>query len=174
MIPYFRSFFRYLGSDNAKRIRSSVTWRSYLHSALVFTPLLLLCTVILALDIRDSILDKSDILTLQQLGYYLLYVFLAAPMCLHIIWQPLRLLISAEQYIFREVLLEHPDPRNRWVVFTVTFQDHTSQTIQAETLLAPQAMIRHIGRRALIAYNPKTRLTVLIRPAEDTPADSGT
>lgn len=173
MIPYFRSFFRSLGSDNAKRIRSSVTWRSYLHSALVFTPLLLLCTVILALDIRDTILGPSDILTLDQVLYYLVYAFLATPFCLYIIWQPLRLLISAEQYIFREVLLERPNPWNRWVAFTVTFQNHTSQTIQAETLLAPQAMIRHIGHRALIAYNPKTRLTVLIRPLEDTPADSG-
>lgn len=163
-----------LRSEQAKTIRSSVTWRSYLSAAIVYTPLFLLCTAVLVLDIRQTILGPSDILTLGQLGYYLLYAFLVAPFCLFVIWQPLRLLISAEQYIFREVLLERPAPRYRSVVFTVTFPDHLDQTIQTEILQVPMTMISHTGSPALVAYNPATRLTVLIRPLADTPTDSAT
>lgn len=174
MRQYFRSVLTSLRSENARAIRSSVTWRSYLSAAIVFVPLFALCTAVLVLDIRQAILGPSDILTLGQLGYYLLYVFLVAPLCLFVIWQPLRLLISAEQYIFREVLLERPAPRYRFVAFTVTFPDHLDQTIQTETLQVPMTMVSHTGHPALVAYNPKTQLTVLIRPLEDTPADSGT
>lgn len=172
MLRNIHSFFSSLGSDQAKVLRSSVTWRTYLTSALVFGAVFLLCTVILFMDIRDPYLGTTDLFTLQQVLYGIAYFFLLAPLCLYNIWAPLRILIHAERYVFREVLLERPEAAGRgFVSFTVTFPDHTDRPTEAKTLPVRLSILSHTGDRALIAHNPKTQLTVLIRPLEDVSVD---
>lgn len=161
-----------LQSENARVIRSSLTWQGYRRQSGFFGALWILATAVLVGLIIDLVQYPRDTLTLSEFFFFTYYLvctvyFFAVPLS-----RQLRLLACAEGYLFREVILDRPRAQYRSVTFTVEFTDDEGQTHRTETEPLPTTAVNYVNQPVLIAYNPQTRLTVLIRPLAD-PADPG-
>ena len=169
MKQFLHTLLTSLRSENARSIRSSETWRLYRLQALVFGIGSLVLTAILGYEISHMILHPREYLTLDEFLFYIFYVVYVGYFLFSPLRQLLQLLHHADGYVFHEAVLENPAAQYRTITFSVTLPGH-SQTFR--TLPVHPNLVSHTGHQALVAYNPKTQLTVLIRPLDDTLSDS--
>lgn len=151
-------------TDAAKTIRSSVTYRAYRRNSLVIGLLFLLHTAVLIWQICGLIQYPVDYLTFNEVGFFLFYVAVMLPWFCYTLWQQLRLLVRADRYVFREVLLDQPRVEYRSVVFTLVIPDEQERKRQMETVPTLLTMVDYVNQTALVGYNPETGLAVIIRP----------
>lgn len=162
-----QAFFRSLQTENARVIRSSLTWRSSRRQNGVFGALWVLGTAVLVGLIVDLVQYPRDALTLSEFFFFAYYLVCTVYFFAVLLSRQLRLLTCAEGYLFREVILDRPRAQYRSVTFTVEFTDDEGQTHRTVTEPLPTIAVNYVNQPVLIAYNPQTRLTVLIRPLAD-------
>lgn len=153
-----------LSSENAQTVRSSATYRAYRRNSLLAGLLLLMHTAVLIWDICHLVQYRVDTLTLSEVVFYLFYAVVMLPFFCYILWQQLRLLVRADRYVFREVLLDQPRAQNRAVIFHVVLPDEQGRNRPVETIPAPLTALDYVNQTALVGYNPETQLAVIIRP----------
>lgn len=168
MKPYFRAVLTSLRSENASTIRSSETWRLYHKQALIFGIGSLALTTVLVHEIVHLIQYPREYLTLDEFLFYIFYMVYVGFFLFSPLRQLLQLLHYADRYVFYEAVLENPAMQYRVITFCVSLPE---QPQSLRTLPVHPRTVSHTGHRALIAHNPKTQLTVLIRPLEDVSVD---